>query len=366
MTQDASVAFVAAAVNPGTSTVVAGAATQTTDGGATITITVTLNDAFGNPVAGETVTVEATGTGNTISTPAVTDAAGQTTATISSTKAEEKTVTAKVGTTAVGTDTVTFTAGAATQFAVSAAKTTLASDGKGTTTVRAQVLDANGNLVTTDSTTSFTFDVTHGTYLVVNTSPVTATNGIADTTITTQGGVIPSPPATDTVTGAATPALTGNPATVDITIVNFSIQVDAPVAPFVDGTGVHLVTSASTPSTADFSGVGSTTGDYRWTLASVGTINGGTTSSADNVTYTAPATLTLGQGETFKKDTLTLTSALDAQLTDDVDVFVYNPVAITDPVATVGLTQRCRDRSRKPQRVYRGGWRAEPGPTRLR
>ena len=66
--------------------------------GASSTITVTVRDASGGPLANTSVTLTSTGTGNTI-TPesATTDASGVATFTFSSTVAERKTITAKAG-----------------------------------------------------------------------------------------------------------------------------------------------------------------------------------------------------------------------------------------------------------------------------
>jgi len=214
---------------------------------------------------------------------------------------------------------------------VAAVKSTLASEGKGTTTLTATVKDANGNVVTSDSGRTVTFAVTTGTYLKVVTASPTTTDGVATTTITTQGAAVPtSPPTTDTVTATST-GLTGDPGSVEITIVNFSIDVTSPAAPFYDtSTGVHLVTSGSTPKNGAFTGLGSTTGDYLWALTGVGTID---STTADSITYTAPATI---EGSS-QEATLTLTSASDGELTDSVTITIYNPLAITSPTEAIGI-----------------------------
>jgi hypothetical protein len=78
------------------------------DGISTSTITVTVRDASGNPISGKNVTIAATGSGNTITQPSSpTDASGQTTASIKSTKAETKTITATVDSISIQTA-VTF------------------------------------------------------------------------------------------------------------------------------------------------------------------------------------------------------------------------------------------------------------------
>jgi hypothetical protein len=78
-------------------------------------LTATVRDFYGNPVPGVPVAFAATGTGNTITQPvSVTDAAGLATGGLSSTLAEEKTITAGAGgATLVQQATVSFTAGPA-------------------------------------------------------------------------------------------------------------------------------------------------------------------------------------------------------------------------------------------------------------
>jgi len=87
-------------------------------GSSAATVTVTARDGDGNPVPGATVVVAATGTGNTLTQPAgPTDAAGVATATLSSTGAGAKVVSATIGgVTVTETDTVTVNAAAATKL----------------------------------------------------------------------------------------------------------------------------------------------------------------------------------------------------------------------------------------------------------
>src|SRR6185503_17733340 len=66
------------------------------DGTALSTITVTVRDSNGNPVAGQAVSLAATGANNTLVQPGVTDPFGVATGTIASTTAEQKTITATV------------------------------------------------------------------------------------------------------------------------------------------------------------------------------------------------------------------------------------------------------------------------------
>ena len=93
---------------PGNSSVSAAPSSVATGG--TSTVTVVVRDAANAPMAGVTVTLTASGSNNSLSTPAPTDAAGQTTATISSTTAETKTITATVAGITLGQTTVAFVA----------------------------------------------------------------------------------------------------------------------------------------------------------------------------------------------------------------------------------------------------------------
>jgi hypothetical protein len=100
-------------VDGGNSTLSANPISITTDGEIS-TITVTARDGAGNPIQGVTVTLAATGTGNTLSPAGPTDVNGVYTGTLSSTVAENKTVSADIAGTAVTpTVTVSVTPGAA-------------------------------------------------------------------------------------------------------------------------------------------------------------------------------------------------------------------------------------------------------------
>jgi hypothetical protein len=221
---------------------------------------------------------------------------------------------------------------AASKLGLTATRTTLASDAKGSAILSAQVQDTYGNNVAQAGTT-VSFTITDTTYVNAISDAQTDANGLATATITTKTGTIPVPPVTTDVT--ATAAGLTDSAALTFTIVNFSISVTDPTGVFVDGTGVHLVTSGSTPAAATFAGTGGTPGNYRWALASIGEID---STTADTVNYSAPASLTLGQGEFYKKDTLTLTDATNQNLIDTIDIYVYQRVAFTMGAATYGIT----------------------------
>jgi adhesin/invasin len=81
-------------------------------GSAASTITVVLRDDRGNPLAGETVTLGATGSGVTLGQPGPTDASGTTTGSFSATDAGDHDVSVTAGGVTVGSATVTVTPGA--------------------------------------------------------------------------------------------------------------------------------------------------------------------------------------------------------------------------------------------------------------
>ncbi|TAJ21204.1 MAG: hypothetical protein EPO68_05125, partial [Planctomycetota bacterium] len=128
------------------------------DGATASTITVTVRDVNGNPVAGQVVELAATGTNNTLAQPAVaTDALGVAAGTLASTHAEVKTLTVTVNPGAgqvvlADAPTVAFvgdpsTISAALSSASAAPSTDVVADGTTSSTITVTVRDANGNAV---------------------------------------------------------------------------------------------------------------------------------------------------------------------------------------------------------------------------
>jgi len=116
-------------------------------GSVTSTITVTVKDENGDPVSGATVVLSSTGSNNTFTQPAATNASGTTTGTLSSSKAETKTITAEANGVALDAHpTVTVTAGtvSAGQSSVSASPTSILV-GSGSATITVTVRDAFSN-----------------------------------------------------------------------------------------------------------------------------------------------------------------------------------------------------------------------------
>lgn len=143
---DGTVVFIPGAPAVATSTIT-GTSPVVADGVATSTITVTLLDAFSNPISGSAPTFDATGTGNSYSACSVTSASGEATCTLTSTKAEIKTL-AIVTPIAKSDGTVTFTAG--TPVAANSTITgtgPVVADGVATSTITVTLNDANNNPV---------------------------------------------------------------------------------------------------------------------------------------------------------------------------------------------------------------------------
>jgi adhesin/invasin len=175
---DGTVTFIAGAAAVATSTIT-GTSPVVADGAATSTVTVTLLDAFSNPVSGSTPTFTTSGTGNTQTACSVTDAIGVATCTLKSTKAEVKTL--AIATPVVKTDgTVTFTAG--TPIAANSTITgtsPVVADGVATSTVTVTLNDANNNPVE-GLTPTFAVTGTNNTLAACSATDVT---GVATCTL---------------------------------------------------------------------------------------------------------------------------------------------------------------------------------------
>ncbi|WP_224368155.1 FG-GAP-like repeat-containing protein [Hyalangium versicolor] len=125
--------------------------TVTADGTDSTTITVTSRDSFDNPVSGQTVGLAVSGTLNTLSAASgTTGTNGTFTATLKSTKAESKTVSATLNSSPVSPQPqVTFVAGPATRLAFVVNPPGQTGAGQTMTpAVQVEALDAQGNRVT--------------------------------------------------------------------------------------------------------------------------------------------------------------------------------------------------------------------------
>ena len=212
-------------------------ATPTTlpaDGSSTSIISAQVTDANGNPVIGQSVNF-ATTLGGMAPATATTDANGIATATLTAASASgTATVSADTGA-ASGSTTIAFVAGGPANVTVSAEPTTLIADGSSTSTITAQVTDATGNPVASETVS---FATTTGN---IDATAVTDANGMATATLTA-----------GTTTGTATVSATAGPASdsVDVALVagtaaNLTVTAD-PVTLPADGTSTSAIMASVT------------------------------------------------------------------------------------------------------------------------
>jgi hypothetical protein len=234
--------FVLGPVSATTSTAVANPTTVAADGSSPSTITVTAMDAYGHPLAGQAVSLSVSGSGNTVSTPAATAANGQTTATLTSTVGETKTITVTIGSTQINAQpTVTFTAqgvSASKSTAVASPNTGLVADGVATSTITVTAKDGSGNAL---SGKTVALAISGSGNILTQPSATTDVNGqitatlqstVAGTktiTVTVDGTVINALPTVTFVAGAATQIVfTPGPVTtpVGVTMPGVVVQIE--------------------------------------------------------------------------------------------------------------------------------------------
>ncbi|HVO76543.1 MAG TPA: invasin domain 3-containing protein, partial [Candidatus Bathyarchaeia archaeon] len=142
--------FVAnAAFNPGTSDISVDKPSAVANGVDSIKVTVRVSDLYGNGVAGATVVIASSGSGNTLRQPVgTTGSSGTVVGAVKSTKAELKTLTAKVdGVDIAASAEATFIAGSFSpgMSDVSNSPSTVVANGVDSTVVTVTVRDAQGN-----------------------------------------------------------------------------------------------------------------------------------------------------------------------------------------------------------------------------
>ena len=258
------VSFVAGPVSASASTATANPTTVAADGVTPSTITITAMDAYGHPLAGQTVSLNVSGSGNTVSTPALTAANGQTTATLTSTVAETKTITVTIGSTQFNAQpTVTFTAqgvSAVKSTAVASPNTGLVANGIATSTITVTAKDGSGNPLSGKTVTlavsgsGNTLTQPASSTDVNGQAPGTLQSTVAGTktiTVTVDGTVINAQPTVTFVAGPATQIVfTSQPVTtpVGVTMPAVVVQIEDangnPVAQ--SGATVTLALSAGT------------------------------------------------------------------------------------------------------------------------
>jgi hypothetical protein len=170
-------------ISPGQSSITALPATITASGGASLaTITVTARDDQGNRVAGASVVLVATGSGNTLTQPTgTTDAAGMATGTLSSTEAGTKILSVTIaGVVVAQTDTVTVTPAAVAALAFAVQPSDAVAGATIAPVVEVEIQDAFGNRVTSAThsvTVAILANPSGGT--LSGTKTVSAVSGVA-------------------------------------------------------------------------------------------------------------------------------------------------------------------------------------------
>jgi protocatechuate 3,4-dioxygenase beta subunit len=153
-TFNTSVTFVPGAISTGNSSFSTSGNNIVANGSSTATVTLTLEDAYGNLISGQSVSFSSTGSSNTITPSGIsTNASGQITATIASTKAETKTVTATAGSTQF-TVNITFVPGpisTSTSTFSASPSTNVTANGTATSTLTLTLKDASSNAISGQS-----------------------------------------------------------------------------------------------------------------------------------------------------------------------------------------------------------------------
>jgi hypothetical protein len=208
------IVFSPGAVSPSVSTATASPVTGVTADGATAsTITVTAEDANGNPISGLSATLSASpSTGVTITQPSgTTGANGQITGTVVSTVAETTTITTVIGSTTLTSTkpTVTFVPGpfSAANSTITASPGSIVGNGVNTSAITVQAEDAHGNNLTSSQGTCL-LNTTAGALSAVTDN----NNGTYSATLTSANAV-----ETANITGTIGGATIGNPASVNFT-----------------------------------------------------------------------------------------------------------------------------------------------------
>ncbi|HVE81771.1 MAG TPA: Ig-like domain-containing protein, partial [Myxococcales bacterium] len=306
----ATVTFTPGAPAQGHSSLVASPTSQVV-GGPTVGLTVTVRDAFDNPISGAAVTFGATGSGNTL-TPASgnTGAGGVLTASLSSITAEAKTASAQAGSFTL-TAPVTFTPGppdqAHTSFTAAPASITAGGSSALTVTVRDAfnnpVPGAAVSLAATGSANTFTPDngATNASGVLTSafsstraeTKSLTATIG-SSFTVPASVAVSPAAPSSATSTLAVSPSSVaagdGDLASITVTVLDAYSNPVPSTAIAVTATG-----SGNTFNPASGTGTSNASGLFGATLSSTAVETKTVTATFGSVVLTRPITFTVAQ-----------------------------------------------------------------------
>jgi protocatechuate 3,4-dioxygenase beta subunit len=272
-------------------TIAACSAGCTTGGGTASTVTVTVRDAFGNPIQGAAVVLSSSGSNNSFVQPGSTNSAGVTSGTFSSSSAEAKTISATaqvgagpvVGITQTAAVTVTTGGPSASQSTVSAAPTTItASNGSSASTITVTVRDALGNPI-------------QGASVVLSATPIT-------------GNALTQPVGTTNASGVATGTLSSTEA--ESKTVSATAQVGAgPIVSITQTAGV--------------------------------TVNPAAPSAAQSSVSAAPGTITASNGSSTSTITVTVRDAFANPIQGASVVLSATPItgnALSQPVGTTNAS----------------------------
>lgn len=184
LVQNGNITFLAGSPSSSNSTIVANPNQNViADGSTTSQLTVTVRDAQNNPVPSQTVTLSSSGTSNTWSNASFsTDSNGMGTATLASTVAQTKTVTASFGSASANTS-VVFVAGApvASTSTWTASPNSLTADGNSQSTLTLTLRDINNNVVKNQNVT-YASSGSNNTFSPA--SGTTSASGVATTNLT--------------------------------------------------------------------------------------------------------------------------------------------------------------------------------------
>ncbi len=257
LTQTATVMFATPVPSPSMSTISASPSTVPADGSSSSTVVVTIEDQFGNALAGKAVTLHLTdASGNAeappvvgAATPGTTDASGKVEYTLKDTSAETVTIGAVDSTDSVtltATASVTFTAGAAdgSMSTISANPTSVPSDGTTASTVTVTIYD---HFKSPLSGKSVTIQASGGKSVITPASAVTGQNGVATFLVTDSTAEIVTYTATDTtdavpLSGQGVAVTFGTPPAPPPAVADSVLSASAASAP-ADGSSVVTVTA---------------------------------------------------------------------------------------------------------------------------
>jgi len=321
-----------------------------TAGGSGSTITVTARDASNNPITDATVVLSSTGTGNSFTATGLTDGSGQATSTFTSTKAENKVISATINGVAINQQaTVSVAPAAPSALAFTTQPTSTQANAPIAPPVVVEVHDQYGNLV----------PALLGVTIAIGTNPSSGTlsgtlsqpsiGGIATfsnlainntgngyTLVASQGTITdatssafnitqPVPSATNSTVIAVTPSFTaGGSSAINIVVKDGLGNLMPSIAVTLSSSVVGDVITQ--PAATD--GSGATSGTVAATVAGSHTI----TAVAGGITLTQKPVLTVSAG------------APDAGQSS----FTANPLTITQTTGSSNLTVTVRDQYGNP------------------